>query len=428
LDRIGEEIATLAAHVHAATYRLLVLLAEFDERGGWGGGGFRSCAHWLSWRTGIAAGAAREKVRTARTLRTLPRVSEAMRTGELSFAKVRAITRVATPVNEADLLEVARNGTAAHVERIVSAWRRADRLEERRAECERHESRHLSLYIDEDGMYVVRGRLDPDAGALLEKALGSAVATLFGRRPESRPESGSKSRQAYHADSRNESTPAAQRRADAVGLVAERALAVGDGGPVRPAFEVVVHVDTEALRQDSAAGQAVIAGGARVSAETSRRLTCDAGRRVMADDENGSTVDVGRRSRTVPTAIRRALEHRDRRCRFPGCELRYCDAHHIVHWADGGTTALANLVLLCRRHHRAVHEEGFRIERDTAGDLRFHHPTGRVIPNVPAAPTLQGDLASRHAAQGVAVNSEALVSFSTGQSLDLNHAIVTLRR
>jgi hypothetical protein len=130
----------------------------------------------------------------------------------------------------------------------------------------------------------------------------------------------------------------------------------------------------------------------------------------------------------VPTAIRRALEHRDRRCRFPGCELRYCDAHHIVHWADGGTTALANLVLLCRRHHRAVHEEGFRIERDTAGDLRFHHPTGRLIPNVPAAPTLQGDLASRHAAQGVAVNSEALVSFSTGQSLDLNHAIVTLRR
>jgi hypothetical protein len=166
LDRIGEEIATLAAHVHAATYRLLVLLAEFDERGGWGGGGFRSCAHWLSWRTGIAAGAAREKVRSARALRTLPCVSEAMRTGELSFAKVRAITRVATPDNEADQLDVARSGTAAHVERIVRAWRRADRLEERRAEGERHESRRLSLYIDEEGMYVVRGRLDPEAGAL----------------------------------------------------------------------------------------------------------------------------------------------------------------------------------------------------------------------------------------------------------------------
>jgi hypothetical protein len=336
---------------------------------------------------------------------------------------------------------VARSGTAAHVERIVSAWRRADRLEERRAEGERHESRHMSLHIDEDGMYVVRGRLDPEAGALLERALESAGEALFGRRPESRAESGSKSRQASHPDARSESTPAAQRRADALGLVAERALAVRDAGKARSAFEVVVHVDAEALRQDSAAlrqdsaalrpnsaaGQSVIAGGARVSAETSRRLACDAGRRVMTCDENGRTLDVGRRSRTVPATIRRALEHRDRRCRFPGCELRYCDAHHIVHWADGGTTALANLVLLCRRHHRAVHEAGFRIERDTAGDLRFHHPTGRVIPNVPAAPTLQGDLASRHAAHGVVVNSEALISFSTGQPLDVSHAIVTLR-
>jgi hypothetical protein len=459
LDRIGEEIATLAAHVHAATYRLLVLLAEFDERGGWGGG-FRSCAHWLSWRTGIAPGAAREKVRTARALRTLPRVSEAMRAGELSFAKVRAITRVATPDNETDLLEVARSGTAAQVERIVRAWHRADRLEEQRAEGKRHESRQLSLYIDEDGMYVVRGRLDPEAGALLEKALESAGEALFGRRPESRAESGSQSRQASHAesgsksrqtshaDSHSESTSAGQRRADAVGLVAERALAVRDAGKVRSAFEVVVHVDAEALRrdsaaamrqdsaprqdsaavrQDSAAGQSVIAGGARVSAETSRRLACDAGRRVMSYDENGSTLDVGRRNRTVPAAIRRALEHRDRRCRFPGCDLRYCDAHHIVHWADGGATALANLVLLCRRHHRAVHEAGFRIERDAAGDLRFHHPNGRVIPDVPAAPRLQADLASRHAGRGIAINSEALIAFSTGQPLDVNHAIVTLR-
>ncbi|MGH7464162.1 MAG: DUF222 domain-containing protein [Longimicrobiales bacterium] len=343
LDRIGEEIATLAAHVHAATYRLLVLLAEFDERGGWGGGGFRSCAHWLSWRTGIAAGAAREKVRTARILPTLPRVSEAMRSGELSFAKVRAITRVATPQNETELLEAARNGTAAEVERIVRAWRRVDRLEEQYAEGERHESRHLSLYIDDDGTYVVRGRLDPESGALLEKALEAAGEAMFERR---RTEPGS----------RNDSTPAAQRRADALGLVAERALMHSTGGQRRTSFEVVVHVDADALRQDSETGHAVIAGGARVSAETSRRLACDASRVVMSSDENGNTLTVGRRTRTVPTAIRRALEHRDGRCRFPGCELRYCDAHHIVHWADGGATSLDNLVLLCRRHHRAVHE------------------------------------------------------------------------
>src|SRR5262245_49191663 len=130
LERLGDEIAELAAHLHAATYRLLVMLREFDDRGGWGGG-FRSCAHWLSWRTGIALGAAREKVRAARALQHLPRISEAMRLGQLSFAKVRACTRVATRDNEEHLLELARQGTASHLERIVRAWRRVDRLEER---------------------------------------------------------------------------------------------------------------------------------------------------------------------------------------------------------------------------------------------------------------------------------------------------------
>jgi hypothetical protein len=402
LERIGEEIATLAAHVHAATYRLLVLLAKFDERGGWSGSGFRSCAHWLSWRTGIALGAAREKVRTARALPALPRVSDAMRRGELSFAKVRAITRVATPENEPGLLEVARSGTAAHVERIVRAWRRVDTLEEQHAERERHESRHLSLHIDHDGMYVLRGRLDPEVGALLEKALEAA-------------------------DSLNDPTPAAQRRADALGLVAERALSSPDASH-RTAFEVVLHVDTDTLQRDSATGHAVIAGGGRVSAETSRRLACDAGHTAMTSDESGNTLTVGRRTRTVPASIRRALEHRDERCRVPGCELRYCDAHHIVHWADGGATALDNLVLLCRRHHRAVHEEGFRIERDAAGGFRFHRPDGRELPHVPPAPTLETDLATLHRAQGLAIDPDALAAFSTGQSLDIDIALVTLKR
>src|SRR5690606_19356336 len=261
LESMGEEIATLAAHIHAATYRLLVLLCEFDEREGWAAPGFRSCAHWLSWRTGIASGAAREKVRTARALRSLPRIGEAMRKGELSFAKVRAITRVATPENETALLDVARSGTAAQVERIVRAWRRVDRLEEAHADQQRHESRSLSLYIDDDGMYVVRGRLDPEAGALLEKALESAREELFGRSA---------------VDPSINDSDAAQRRADALELVAERSLLHGDAGQRRRPVEVIVHVDAAALRQESNTGQAVIAGGARVSAETSRRISCDA--------------------------------------------------------------------------------------------------------------------------------------------------------
>jgi hypothetical protein len=418
LDRIGDEIASLAAHIHAAQYQLLALLAEFDEREGCSGSGFRSCAHWLTWRTGVAPGAAREKVRTARALRTLPRVGEAMRKGELSFAKVRAITRVATAENEAELLDVARSGTAAQVERIVRAWRRIDRLEESHAEVERHEARHLLLYVDDDGMYVIRGRLDPEAGALLEKALESADDALRGRRADSRL------REAAH---RTEPTPAAQRCADAMRLVAERALAERNARSSGLPVEVVVHVDAATLREGSTVGQSVIAGGARVSAETSRRLACDAGRVVMTCDEHGNTLSVGRRTRTVPTAIRRALEHRDDRCCFPGCDMRLCDAHHIVHWADGGSTALDNLVLLCRRHHRAVHEDGFRVGRSPTGDVQFHHRDGRRIPAVPDAPTLQGDLAATHETEGLEVDKDALITFASGQRLDLHTAVLTLR-
>jgi hypothetical protein len=211
-------------------------------------------------------------------------------------------------------------------------------------------------------------------------------------------------------------------------LVAERALAERNTRSSGPPVEIVVHVDAAALREGSTSGQSVIAGGARVSAETSRRLACDAGRVTMTCDEHGNTLSVGRRTRTVPTAIRRALEHRDERCRFPGCDMRHCDAHHIVHWADGGTTALDNLVLLCRRHHRAVHEEGFRVAATAAGNMEFRRPDGRLIPPVPHAPTLQSDLVCMHDAGGVQVDSGTLVTFASGQPFDLQMAVATLRQ
>src|SRR5437867_3112090 len=126
LDRLGDEIAELSAHLDAATARLLDLIREFDARGGWNTG-FLSCAGWLTWRVGLDPGAARERVRVARALGTLPRLAQALARGELSYAKVRALTRVATPETEERLLAVGRAGTAAHVERIVRGWRRVDR-------------------------------------------------------------------------------------------------------------------------------------------------------------------------------------------------------------------------------------------------------------------------------------------------------------
>src|SRR5215475_6559339 len=180
LDRLADEIAELSAHLQAATARLLDLIREFDAREGWNTG-FRSCAHWLSWRVGLDLGAAREHVRVARALGSLPRLAEALARGEASYAKVRAVTRVATPETEARLLAVARSGTAEHVERIVRGWRRVDRQAEARETARRDASRALHVYPDSDATMIIKGRLTPEVGALLVKALAAARESLYPR-------------------------------------------------------------------------------------------------------------------------------------------------------------------------------------------------------------------------------------------------------
>ncbi len=447
---LGDRIAELSARIHAATWELLELIRRFDERNGWAG--CVSCAEWLGWRTGLAPGAAREHVRVARALAELPRLSDAMRRGKVSYSKVRAITRVATPETEDDLLNVALSGTAAHVEKIVRAWRRVDRLAEQAEDRRRHETRSLRTWVDESGMVVVRGRLSPEVGAVVRRALEAAC-------DQARGEDAPGAERHAHADGAaggdaaprepvETSEPSlAQRQADALGVIAECALAGGlDRGTAGDRYQVVVHVDADALseapdvpagtsaasasgsrrhggRPDVSTGtpttvareteplgsgphvpagtpvvrpgidppdagpetragvtrhaagagrtrrsahpcpragsaatapavrrQTVLdeAGGIHVSAETARRLACDAATVSMRHGPAGEILDVGRRTRTISPALRRALQARDRRCRFPGCRHRRVDAHHIEHWADGGRTALGNLVLLCR--------------------------------------------------------------------------------
>ncbi len=163
--------------MRAATARLLALIREYDARGGWNTG-FRSCAEWLSWHVGLAPGAAREHVRVARALGRLPALAAALARGELSCAKVRALTRVATPETEARVLAVGRAGTAVHVERIVRGWRRVDRQAEAREAARQHVHRALHVYHDEDGTVVLRGRLTPEVGALLLRALDAAREVL----------------------------------------------------------------------------------------------------------------------------------------------------------------------------------------------------------------------------------------------------------
>ena len=324
LDRLGDEIAELSAHLEAATARLLALIREFDAREGWNTG-FRSCAAWLSWRVGLDLGAARERVRVARALGSLPRLAEALARGELSYAKVRALTRVATPETEERLLAVGRAGTAAHVERIVRGWRRVDQAAEAREAARQHAGRGLQVFEDEDGMVVVRGRLTPEVGALLRRALEAGREALYER--------AQRESLADTVEPANEPPTLAQQQADALALVAESALHHGlDPGAPGERYQVVVHVDAPVLADPAQPGQSVLEDGARVSAETSRRLACDASRVVLRHDEGGRVVEIGARTRTIPPALRRALQQRDRGCRFPGCGVRVGQGHHLRHW------------------------------------------------------------------------------------------------
>src|SRR5947207_7127366 len=252
LDRLGDEIAELSAHLDAATAHLLDLIREFDARGGWNNG-FRSCAAWLSWRVGFAPGAAREHVRVARALGTLPLLAGALARAEVSYSKVRALTRVATPETEERLLAVGRAGTTEHVERIVRGWRRVDRNAEAREAARQHANRALHVYSDTDGTFFLRGRLTAEVGALLVQALAAAREALYQRRADQAPEADPPTME--------------QQQADALALLAEPGPNHGiDPGPPGERYQVVVHVNAAVLADPDQAGQSVLEDGPRVPA------------------------------------------------------------------------------------------------------------------------------------------------------------------
>jgi hypothetical protein len=374
--QLEDDLTGLAAHLNAVNYQFLQLLAEFDARQGHAGWGVRSCAHWLSWKCGIGLVAARDKVRVARALRELPLVSDAMACGRVSYSKVRALTRIATPETESFLLSIALNGTANHVERFVRECRKCERREELQEDNTRHGSRRAVYRWDDDGSLVIEARLPPEQGALVLEALQAAETELREEQWQREGDSAEAS-----------ATTWGQRQADALHRCAETYLA-GDRAalPAGERHQVHIQVDAEALADREAPGHCAIEDGPAIPPETARRLTCDGSLVALLQDSDGTTLDVGRRTRAIPPAMRRALHRRDGGCRFPGCTAtRFVDGHHIQHWADGGETRLDNLVLLCRHHHRLVHEAGFHVTtRD--GELSFQRPDGTPIPESPTAP------------------------------------------
>lgn len=473
LQLLELEIASSAAHVAAATHRMLTALRTFDEMTGWAEQGASSCVHWLSWRIGMSPGIAREKLRVARALGRLPQIDEALRSAQISYSKARALTRVATPENEGALLGAAASATAMELERVCRKFRGIALEEIEKRPRALAEERWVRFRQDDDtGLIRVTAQLPPAEAAVFKLAMGVAGAVVRKRAAallraaakgdasgaagasrttagderdgafddrESAPDApgaalddreavcgtalplaaftspdGARSltqaaRELLFGDEPAGAADAARRsgargggwfrtaeleqlstfsRADSLLAVCESFLERASLAERRlPRYEVVVQVQRDALA-GTTQEPALLDDGTAVSAETARRLSCDCAVVHVETDAAGSPLDVGRRSRSIPSAIARALKLRDKTCRFPGCtQDAWLDAHHIRHWARGGATRLSNLVRLCARHHWFVHEGGgsMRAEGDR---LLFFDPRGRPIENAP--PLLHG--------------------------------------
>jgi len=369
-ESLARELTELCAYRYALEAKFLSLLREFDTDRCWERLGLHSCAHWLNLKCGIGLNAAREKIRVANALAGLPLISKAFSEGRVSYSKVRAMTRVATPENEEYLMMIAKHGTAYHVETLVRLYRRECRLRAAQKKGP-NSSRALHYHTDEDGMLVIEARLSPEQGALVLKALDAAV--------EQQPDVTAETRE-----------PISARRADALAEIAEGYLGSENVAcNTADRHQVVVHVTAETLSSniadDVTAETSYLDDGPGVTAETSRRIACDASLVRLVKDQKGEPLSIGRKSRTIPPPMRRALIARDKGCRFPGCtHTRFVDGHHIEHWANGGETSLDNLVLLCRHHHRLVHEGGFSCTRRFRGNVEFRDPDGRLLTNEPA--------------------------------------------
>ena len=343
IDLLAERIADTAAAMDAACHRLLTDLRRFDDEQGWARHGALSAAHFLNWRCGISLGAAREKVRVAHALANLALIDAALAQGHVSYSKVRALTRVATPENEALLLEIAGHTTASQLERTC---RLLVQMQPPAPATDTPPARWVRVRDTADGMVHLEARLRPEEAERVLRACDLSA--------EARPD----------------------------GLVAIADAALRGDQPDRPPVEVLVEIDAATLT-----GRTAESG---VPAETARRLLCDAGVVPVLCDDAGAPLSVGRRMRSVPAALRRALLLRDGGCRFPGCtNRRHVDGHHIRHWAHGGETSLENTMLLCSLHHTAVHEGGFRVE-GTGASARFFAPDGIELTAASTRPATSG--------------------------------------
>ena len=530
-DDLNDEITRLAGHINAATYRFLKLLAEQIRRGAWSAGGeIKSPAHWLNYRCGITIGAAREKVRVAACLDSLPLIDNAFKSGALSYSKVRAMVRVATPENEHFLLQIARYGTASHMEKLVRKHQWVERLNGEDQAATQQEARSFSWFYDEDGMVIFHGKLPADSGAVVVKALQAAFDAANNRStgPDKVAERLSKEfplaeRETFQEDQdedeewsvvyectadegdehmvdpeavvadaafavpddvvpeptprrheddldreiesdavlessnpRNDSAETfthidsmdsyEQLRADALVLMSEHLLATGDEGISCLAggdkVQIMIHIDANSidggktLNGEGDKTHCYLDGGPFLCPDTVRRLACDAGIVTVLEDSDGNILNVGRKSRVVPSPVRRALNLRDQGCVFPSCtESRYAEVHHIEHWCDGGETSLTNLILLCHHHHVLLHEGKYRVFVDDDQQLVFVNLLNERIKAAlyPQFPDQEDDtqlplvIERDNEALGLAIDEATCGTQWLGERMDYDEAVCVLQ-
>lgn len=382
-ERLEAELCEWAAMIAAADCRFLEMVAEFDRRRAWASWGMASAAHWLSWKCALSPSAARERVRVARIVVTLPHTLARFRTGRLSYSKVRTITRVATADTELDLLELAENATAAQLGFIVRGWRKCLESDNERA-VRQHERRSVTYRHDDDGSLVGRFSLPAEEAPAFIAAIEAFQAPSWTSE--------------QRAASAEAPPSVAQRRADALVDMADAAL----GGRVNPARArplTVVEVEQPVLSHDGP-GTCQTSHGVAIAPETARRMACRSAEVRCVRNEYGEEVRRSRATPTIPARVRRDLHRRDRdrgRCRFPGCGRQgTVEAHHLVHRAHGGDHRLENLVTLCRHHHHLVHEGGYQLS--LGPDQRFEavSPHGHRISERPHEPAAAGPFDLQH--------------------------------
>ena len=358
IDELDYAIVSCAAHINAATYEMLLLVRQFDERAGFLRWGLDNCAEWLAWRCDLSLITAKEKLRVAHALKTLPAISDAFSQGELSYTKVRELTRVANQDNEQHLLDFALRTTASHVAQRCRELRMGD---ESSIDTAARAFANRSLRIRRDphrGTMIVSIELPMDTGELLEKALDKA-------RDDEVPEIPDLTDISWSA-----------RQADAfLNMVTGYLSGTENDKQSNDNYLVTIHVDHSALQGKE--------GRSSLPIESVKRLCCDGHAVVLTETEEGEPLSIGRKSRIIPKAIERAVRARDNNCcRFPGCHHhRFLQCHHVTHWSRNGETSLDNLMLLCTKHHTLVHEGGFHIETNFQNNWCFIRPDGIAVPD-----------------------------------------------